>query len=125
MVSVFNSPDRGLVIKDDNKFYKFDRFGKLVTKEHQLLRQELNNHVQYQCVSVLNANGSVEVAFFGKEGKETIESKFMASMNILNLGGYVRRLSYASEEGGIGYTQTLYLYPVDYDLEVVKNVCRN
>lgn len=120
MINMYSSADRGTTLEDGNKRVKFNMFGKAVAEGHTLTLNELRTKCECQAVSVLTANGETEVAIFGRGGTEILQGDIQSHMVIMQAGGYLRRFSNEGEQNGIKFTQIIYTYDKDANLEGVR-----
>lgn len=113
----FNS-DGSVAIKDGNIINKFDKFG--MFHPNGITMKDISNFSPYKVISVLTSCGEVTVGLFDESDyvAET-QGNFNTVMNITEKGGYLRRVIRKGIEDGVSFTQVIFIYQKDFNLQGV------
>lgn len=115
MIVAIQRSNGNIIVQDNNKYIMFDNLGKAVTCNPDLTSADLANKQYYKALSVLSSGGVVQVGVFDNETTYK-EGTLSTAMNLSMKRGYIRRLILSGTEGGISYTQTIFIYHKETDL---------
>lgn len=117
-------PSRETCVIENDKVYKFSLAGEFV-EECFLEPRYTNGMSNLPIISILASKGHVEVAVI-HDGQtlltKDIEAPFSSViMRVQANKGFVRVLNRKGAVEGVSFTQTLFVYPENFDLNVALN----
>lgn len=101
----------------DNKICKvFDRSGRVDKENTPITPSILNGKSLYKAISILSSSNTVEIALFDEGDVRKYKGTSDTVFSLMKTGGFIRRLQTKGVHGGVKYTQMIFLYSVDKDL---------
>lgn len=117
LVQAYIKGDGTIAVLDSDVCKVFDRAGRLTSDNVALTPDIVRGKSLYKAISILSSKGVVEIALFDEGDIRKYKGDYDITVNLINLGGYIRRIQTKGKIKDMNYTQMIFLYNSNENLD--------
>lgn len=119
LVQAYIKGNDTVAVIDSDMCKIFDRSGRILNDNAPLTPDIVMGRDVYKAISVLSSSTEVEIALFDEAEVRKYKGDSNTVFSLMSVGGFIRRIQTKGVSNGIKYTQMIFLYSCDKDLEEI------